>query len=88
MLLRCIKERIVSNKHDLVQEAVQIATRGAPPISVVGLTFMGFELEDFVLILTIVWLVVQITIAIYNFVGQFFKKRKDDEKDGKNEQDT
>lgn len=62
-------------KTDLSSEVAAIATKGAPPITVAGLTVAGVELQDWVYILTIIWLVVQICTTAVKFYKDHIKKR-------------
>ena len=69
------------NKSDLASEATQIATRGAPPITVAGLSLGGVQLQDWVYILTIIWLVFQITSAAVNLIQARSARKKKAKRD-------
>jgi hypothetical protein len=51
------------NKPELVNEGI----KSAPPVAVAGLTVAGMTLNDVVLLVTIVYLVVQISYILYKW---------------------
>lgn len=52
---------------DLAQDAVLgTAIKSVPPVAVAGMTLFGVSLPDLVLIVTLIWLVVQITGYCYD----------------------
>lgn len=57
-------------KTDFTQEVAHTMTKGVPPITVAGLTFAGVQLQDWVYILTLIWLVVQIFVTTFRFVAE------------------
>lgn len=60
---------------NLIDQVGETATRIAPPTGVAGLTFVGISVPDWVLILTILYLVLQIGGWVYD---RFFKGVPDD----------
>ncbi len=46
----------------------------APPVAITGLTLMGVGLSDWVMIVTLLWLALQIGYFVYS---KFFKKPKE-----------
>lgn len=54
-------------------DTVEKAAPGVPPVLVTGLTFMGVGLQDWVYILTLVYLIVMIVKSI----KQLFKRGAD-----------
>lgn len=54
---------------DITHDAVlATAAKGLPPMTVAGLTLAGVQLSDWVLIVTLVWLLLQIGDFIYKKV--------------------
>lgn len=61
-----------SNK--VIEEYASAATKSALPVGVSGAAALGFSLQDWVFIVTIVYTVLQIALLIYKFL----KKKNDD----------
>lgn len=59
--------------HKDTLEYVMEATKASPPVAVTGLTIAGASLQDWVLILTAIYTVIQIALLI----RKFFKERRD-----------
>lgn len=55
----------------------KVAETIAPPAMVSGLTLLGVSLQDWVYILTIVYLLVMISKTLYTTVRDWWKGRKD-----------
>lgn len=55
-------------------EYVSAVTKASPPIAVTGASIAGMSLQEWVLVATLVYTVLQIALLIYNFV----KKRRAD----------
>lgn len=62
----------MNNKESIIREALA----SAPPTSVAGLTLVGVGLQDWVLIVTLVWILLQ--------MGYFTYKRYKEWSDGRN----
>lgn len=67
LLVQWHKETEVT-KHDIVTEALKTA----PPVSVAGATIMGASVEDWVLVLTALYLVMQVA----HFLRSRYKEYK------------
>ncbi|QYW05820.1 holin [Vibrio phage vB_VpaP_G1] len=52
----------------LVDELVEKAPQAAPPVIVSGLTFWGVSLQDWVYILTIVYILIQIVKPVFRWL--------------------
>jgi len=63
-------------KEDILREAVA----SAPPVSVAGLALAGISLQDWVLIVTLIWILLQ--------MGYFTYKRYKEWSDGRNGKET
>lgn len=49
------------------QEFLEESIKATPPVTVAGLTFMGFTLNDLVLIATLVYVVLQVGFLVYRW---------------------
>ncbi|SKB61995.1 hypothetical protein [Sphingopyxis flava] len=58
----------------MISEYASAATKSALPVGVSGAAALGFSLQDWVFIVTIIYTVLQIGVLIY----KFFKKKSDD----------
>jgi hypothetical protein len=61
----------MSGAHEMVNEAV----KASPPVAVIGLALGGITLQDWVFILTLIYLVLQITWLVWS---KFLRKAPDD----------
>lgn len=65
----------MQQKSDLVSEA----TKAAPPVTVVGATVAGVQVNDLILWATLVYLVLQIVFLLYRWHKMHMTSDKDQE---------
>lgn len=51
--------------HNMKHEPIQQVVAGTPPVAVAGLTFLGTPIADWVQLLALVWLVLQIGFFVH-----------------------
>ena len=59
---------LIVNNDNNVGEVVLATLKVAPPLTVTGMIFYGYTVQDWACILTIIWVIVQIYIEIHNHV--------------------
>lgn len=57
---------VVGNDSNHLGEVTLAAIKAGPPITITGMIFCGFTVQDWVCVLTGIWVVIQIYLALYN----------------------
>lgn len=57
---------VVSNDSNHMGEIALATVKAAPPITITGMIFCGFTVQDWVCVLTGIWVIIQIYLALYN----------------------
>lgn len=57
---------VVSNDSNHMGEIALATIKAAPSITVTGMIFCGFTVQDWVCVLTGIWVIIQIYLALYN----------------------
>ena len=56
---------VVSNDSSHTGEIALAAVKAAPPIAITGMIFYGFIVQDWICVLTGIWVIIQIYLALY-----------------------
>lgn len=57
---------VVSNEGNHVEEIALATIKAAPPLTVTGMIIYGYTVQDWVCVLTGIWVIIQIYLALYN----------------------
>ncbi len=57
---------VVNSNSNHVGEITLATIKAAPPITITGMIIFGYTVQDWVCVLTGIWVIIQIYLALYN----------------------
>lgn len=61
---------VVQSQNNYAEELVLATIKTAPPLTITGMIIYGYTVQDWACIVTIIWVLVQIYLALHNHIAK------------------